>query len=463
MELFRTKGPLRGLRGPLSTGVALAVLLLCGTPGVARANVFGDRFEFGMYGRVGLAWTPRGEIAQGKSLNVIDRNQIGGRFEEGDYLEPTLKAYIVKGKEKQDLDVSMNLTFQFFNQNGAFIQAISSGESPTVRTEIFQAFVEAKNLGVPDLTVWGGARQYRGQDIHIADYYYFNDLNGQGGGVKYKGLDLAVIIHTAPPPDPLYNVDTNGDGVTDLQRQRTVFVGQYKYDLTGDSFAQGLAEFHLLPANRRGDGPVFQEADYGWAVGAKLHLALQNGSLNSVSLRYGTGIANGAWGGSRTYETFGIPDPDDGTFKGTSAYGVEAVDHFLWNFGPLFSLNAYGVLHLNHGAADTDATDNKRMDWAVGARSFVYLTDRFHLINEATYQQRKDGEDPVGSALKLSVVPTLVPTGERSPWARPHLRLIYTIAIYNDHARDNELSPYLQAFGASRTGHYIGARAEWWF
>jgi maltoporin len=425
--------------------------------------VFGERFEFGMYGRVGLGWTPRGQIAQGKSLNVITKNQIGGRLEEGDYLEPTLKAYIVRGKEEKDLDVSMNMTFQMFNRSGSFIQAFASG-FPTggaLQMEIFQAFIEAKNLGVPDLVVWGGARQYRGNDIHIADYYYFNDLNGQGGGLKYKGLDLAAIIHTAGPPDPLYNVSSGANATLDLQRQRTVFVGQYKYGLTGGSYAQGLAEFHWLPNNRfQRTGRILQTADNGWAVGAKLHMAWENGGFNSTSVRYGAGIANGAWGGSRTYETYGDPGPD-GTYKGTTAYGVEAIDHFLWTFGPIFSLNAYGVLHLNHGASDA-ATD-KRMDWALGARTFIYITDRFHLIDEATYSQNRIGTNPTGSVVKLSLVPTLVPTGKREPFARPHLRLIYTVAFYDENAVNQLMSPYLQAFGPTRIAHYIGFRTEWWF
>src|SRR5919108_5740681 len=106
MDLFRTEKLLPAPGGRQSTGLALAALLLCTAPGVARANVFGERFEFGMYGRAGLAWTPRGQVAQGKSLNIISKNQIGGRLEEGDYLEPTLKAYLIKGKEEKDLDVA---------------------------------------------------------------------------------------------------------------------------------------------------------------------------------------------------------------------------------------------------------------------------------------------------------------------------------------------------------------------
>jgi maltoporin len=41
--------------------------------------------------------------------------------------------------------------------------------------------------------------------------------------------------------------------------------------------------------------------------------------------------------------------------------------------------------------------------------------------------------------------------------------MIYTLALYNESARDNRSSPYLAAFGPRTFGHYLGARAEWWF
>jgi maltoporin len=70
----------------------------------------------------------------------------------------------------------------------------------------------------------------------------------------------------------------------------------------------------------------------------------------------------------------------------------------------------------------------------------------------------------MGTAMKLSLAPTIVPTAETSAWARPHLRAIYTAGIYNQAAVDQRLSPYIRATDSrSRFGHYIGARTEWWF
>jgi maltoporin len=443
-------------------------VLLTYAPRPARADLPADRVDFAMYGRVGIAWTLSGQVISGRTMNLGDKKAIGGRFEEGDYLEPAVKAHILKGDDEDDTKVDMVMTFGMFARNGSFIDALASNTPEALGIEMFQAYIEGQNVFVPGLTFWAGARQYRGGDVHNADYFYFNDLSGQGAGVKYKGLDTAVLIQTAAAPDIFYNADLNGDGTFDVQRQRTIFVGQYTHPFGPRSTSvQGLGEFHVVPEASRGrEGGIEGEnpRDFGWVIGAKLHLDLDKGAFNDLSVRYGGGIANGAWGGTQTFYTFGEPGAN-GTY-GTRAYGLEVVDHFLWNFGDTLSLNAYAILNRSVGGSGEPV--DQRTNFAVGVRTTLYAHDRFHLLNEATFQGRKDGDEPgmekdMGTALKVSVVPTIVPTGERSVWARPHLRLIYTAGFYNDAAVEQLMSPYLQAVGPTKTAHFLGTRAEWWF
>jgi maltoporin len=99
----------------------------------------------------------------------------------------------------------------------------------------------------------------------------------------------------------------------------------------------------------------------------------------------------------------------------------------------------------------------------VGGRTTLYAHDNFHLLNELTFQGRKDEGLDMGTAVKFSVVPTIVPTGERSMWARPHFRLIYTAGFYNQAAVDQLMSPFLQTVGPTKAVHYLGTRTEWWF
>ena len=102
------------------------------------------------------------------------------------------------------------------------------------------------------------------------------------------------------------------------------------------------------------------------------------------------------------------------------------MDHFLYNVNPMFTANAYAIVQRSQGASG-ESTDNA-MNFAVGARSFLYLHDQFHLINELSFQGVALGlpegaeKPPLPYAMKFSIVPTLVPSGERSAWARPHLR-----------------------------------------
>lgn len=434
------------------------------------AALVGDRVEINMYGRMGLAWAPTtGQVIQGRSMNLLG-NSTGGRFEEGDYLEPKITLHILRaepGKEGADKApyAYVRLTPGIFARGGSFIGVFTTNNwAGTVGWELFEAYLEAGNVLVPDLKFWVGARFYRGGDVHIADQYYFNDLNGQGAGAMYGPLDVAVLLQTGT--DAFHNWDSDGNGSLDAQRQRTVFVGQYVYKLGNLPVSlHGLGEFHLLPEARLANAatPVLP-TDFGWVLGVKAHLEWGKGSFNDLAIRYGSRLASGSRGGSRTWYQYGTPNAE-GVYD--TAGGLEVVDHLVYNVNPLLSLNGYGILHFNSGYVADGAglpQTASSVDWAVGLRSFLYLHDNFHLINEASFQVRKDGIDALpGSAFKFSIVPTLVPTGERSVWARPHLRLIYTLAVYNQVAVDNLYSPYLKALGASSIGHYLGTRAEWWF
>jgi maltoporin len=448
--------------------LSLGLLLLATVPSRAWADLpISERLDFGMYGRVGLAYSLDGRVIQGTRLNLRG-SALGGRFEESDYLEPTLKFYILKPETQESPGVRLVLTPAMFART-SLIGFFSTFTTPNLTIELFQAYVEATNVLIPGLSLWGGQRFYRGEDVFMADYFYFNNLSAQGGGIRYKDLDFALLVQTGSRTNaPAYQFDENGDGTPDSQRQRLVFVSQYVH-----RFPQGpqsgeplkdrahrlhlLAEFHALPSGRTRDGAEVLPSDSGWVLGAKGVLDFGNGNFNTLSVRYGRGIANGSIGSAQTWGTFGTADTS-GRFSG--AFGVEVVDHFVFNVSRLLSINGYGVLHLARGGG---GSEDRGFDTSVGARTFLYLHDRVHLINEVTWQTRQDGHGPTGTALKLTVAPTIVPSGVRSVWERPHFRLFYTVAFYNQAARDALMSPYHVAFGPDAIAHYLGARVEWWF
>jgi len=435
---------------------ALCLLVL---PGTSRADIPPlDKFlELHMYGRMGVAWTPvSGDIIQGKSLNLTG-NSVGGRLEEGDYLEPTIKFHILRGDTDKDPYARLVLTPAMFAKSGSYI-SLFTANNLVLDIELFQGYLEAGNILLPDLKVWIGQRFYRGGDVHIADNFYFNNLSSQGAGVIYGPLDLAVLLQTGS--NSQYAYSSTGLGSADSARQRTVFVAQYVVPLGGKHTLQGLGELHVLPEARKPGQDQILPRDTGWVIGAKLHLDLDGGSWNDISVRYGGGIANGALGGSPTLYTYGLAD-SSGRYNSGGALGLEAVEHFVWNANSFFSVNGYAMFHYAKGASGTSADSG--LDVTAGFRFFQYITNNFHLIEEAHVQGRKIGDADLGTMVKLSLVPTIVPTGDRSVWARPHLRFFYTIAFYNDAAVKQSMTPYMSAEGASSVAHYIGTRAEWWF
>ena len=229
-----------------SVGWLAVLLVLAALP--ARADLLADRLRLSMYGRMGLAWTPQGDSIQGRRLSVTG-GPLGGRLEEGDYLEPTVALHLIP--PPQDLDeafVRLVMTPALLSSNGLILSAFSSDFARTLRIELFQAYVEAGNFWLPDLKVWAGARFYRGTDVHISDFFYFNNLTGQGVGLQYRKLDVTVLLRTSEN-NALYNVDLDGDGEGKTRRQRTVFVGQYVHEFTERFETHLLSELHLLPAS----------------------------------------------------------------------------------------------------------------------------------------------------------------------------------------------------------------------
>jgi maltoporin len=463
--------PLPAAGRTILAALALALVVI-GAPRPAAADLPGENVDFMYYGRMGIGWTPSGQVVAGKYMNLGDHKAIGGRLEEGDYLEPGIRYHIKKPTHEGDTSIDLVTDFEIFSLNGAIVSDLANGDISDIKIMPLQAYIQAKNVLTDGLTLWLGSNLYRKNDIHICDYFYFNSLPGQGVGAMYRGLDLAVLTQTGS--SSFFATDLNAGMPAPatpaiVQRERTMFIGQYSVPAgPGTSFVQGLAEFHVVPraADANRDAPAnLNPADHGAVGGVQVHLDLGGGDFNDASVRYGNRIANGAESGGSTYSTFGQPG-SDGTYGG--AYGLEVVEHFLWNVDQLVSINGYGTLHFSRGSTDYappagTAVPNSRFDYSFGARETFYVSDQLHLLTEETYQTRKDEGRATGSAVKLSIAPAVVPTGERSAWARPELRLIYTICFYNQAAVDQLMSPYLQTMGATKTAHFLGARTEWWF
>jgi len=457
------------------------LVLLCVDTALSQTT-YNKMFSLGSYGRVGAGFAPAIEGNIGQSLNLNGMGSIGGRMEEADYVE-LLAALHFKPEDKQGdtTFINMQATLGMYSGKGQLIGNVSSS-SPYggITLALPELYLEALNIRGSKWSAWIGAKYFRGYDVHIADYFYFDDHSSQGFGVKHSNTTFAVLfpgnVDTGNSLPPNFYINIIDETPRLGLRGRSMFVLEQTIPFKENTQKiKLLAEYHRLADATLADTttPFNYPSASGWVLGVEHTINLNTaitGSFNQAAIRYGHGIANGGDGGnSKTFLTYGAPNLETNKFN--KAYSVSLVDHILVNVSPKYSVNGYGIFTKSRGAADSldKAPDyfgreifNRKTEYAFGVRNFWYIKTWFHLITELHYANRSDGDQPSASMAKFSLVPTFVPTAKADPWARPHLRLIYSVAHYNQFAADNLYSPYLAEIGHKRWGQYIGVRSEWW-
>lgn len=439
------------------------------------------KVSLGTYGRAGVGYGVGIKGQYARSLNLNGMGSIGGRFEESDYFELlTAFHFTPVSAQKDTTDINVQARFAFYTSQGQFIGNATSRSIAGVTTAIPELYAEAKNIKGSDWSVWIGARFWRGDDIHVADHFYFDDHGAQGFGIKHKNTQGGIIFtgsidtnSTVPPY--YYNNLVNGTPVLSL-RNRTVSILEHTIPTQNKGYFKLLGEFHRLADASNDDTTLALNypADHGWVLGVKHNMPLktkQPGSFNAWSIRYGTGIANGGDGGSsRTWLTYGGPDLETQKFR--NAWSLAITETFLVNLNRQFALNGYLIFTKSRGASDSlnktpdfmgkTLLFNRKTDFAFGARGTWFIKDWLHILHELDFSWRKDGTQDAAQMSKLTLAPTIVPGGEKSVWARPHFRLVYSLARYNKFASDNLYSPFLSQSGSRQWGQYLGIKSEWW-
>jgi len=471
------------MNNPYLFGIKKCCFLLLLLPAVSMtAQVISNKnFSMGTYGRIGVGFAPQINGGIGRSLNLNGMGSIGGRMEEADYLELVTAFHFMTDENQADSTlINVQARMAFYSSNGQLIGNVNSKSYGGITAALPELYAEARHIAGSQWSAWIGAKFFRGDDINMADHYYFDDHSSQGFGLSNKQNNFAVLfpgaVDTSSSVPPYFYLNIV-DGTPRLGlRGRTVLVYEHIFPLNDQKQSiKILTEFHRLSNATVEDtsSKYNYPADFGFVIGAK-HLmvihTLKPGSFNQLAVRYGYGIANGNDGGnSKTWLTYGAPDLN--TQKFNHAYSFSIVEHLLLNLSNKFSLNAYTLFNKNRGAADSNnkAPDylgrmifNQKREYAVGARGFWYISNHLHLISELNYTRRKDGTQDPADMAKLSIVPTFVPSGKRDPFARPHFRFIYSIAHYNTFAANNLYSPFLMEVGKKSWGQYFGVRAEWW-
>ncbi|MGY2221764.1 carbohydrate porin [Pseudomonas gingeri] len=280
-------------------------------------------------------------------------------------------------------------------------------------------------------SLWAGRRYYKRNDIHISDFYYWNQ-SATGGGIEDVLIGDLKYSYAFSRKDNLYQKD---------------YINRHDFNVAGfKTNTDGELEFGFSYI----DAPQRRDTHQGWAITAQHVQKNFLGGKNKFALQYGEGPGTGLG-------YTGDPHLD------TSNKSYRAVEFFDWQVTPRFGGQVEAVYQKDIRPDGQDQT------WmSLGVRPSYAITEQFKLVTELGHDQV---EAPGGTRKlsKFTFAPTWSPKGPDF-WARPEVRLYYTYASWNKAAQRaaNELAAGSAlsdtgAFGNALNGANFGVQVEYWW
>jgi maltoporin len=328
-------------------------------------------------------------------------------------------------------------TFHFMPT--VFIPTTYIGYSPTATTTSPAPFTTSTgatlsfpNLyvdfkGVPWLgggTAWMGTRYYKRESVYISDFFYWNP-SGLGAGVEdiELGRDLRLSygifavdgeptsIDAASPSLPMrvdlgFRNDVQLRGFKPYESGELQLGFQYIADYSDHKDANGQSVTHG-----------------GWGITIQ-HVQKLLGGDNKLAFQYGRGGGTGFGTLSRFYY------PDFSLYFSPSEFRVRIVD--VLTIQPTDWLGAQAAFVYQR---DDLGNAGQKTNWySAGTRVSYAFTKHGKLLGEAGYDrvEKSNGSEPQWLA-KFTIAPALA--AAKGFMARPELRLFYTWAVWNEHAR----------------------------
>jgi maltoporin len=239
------------------------------------AQDFWSGFHFGSYARVVAASDLQGRT--GHQSRIVT---FAPRIDEDDtYAELELR----REDRLFGMDTRIVATVAYggplFHYDGDFAERIA----------IRNLFAETTNILTRGLSIWGGSRMVRGDDVYLMNFWPLDNLNMIGGGLRYAlddDAEFALQVGMSQPNNPFQRqtdlfparVGFLPDEVFVLDRPRIVISGRITYWPFGRLERNGLkgmlyGEQHFLAAGdrRRADGTVERlPEDMGFVLGAQV-------------------------------------------------------------------------------------------------------------------------------------------------------------------------------------------------
>lgn len=423
----------------------------------------------GSYGRVQVSTDLQG--GQGDPTSLVAH---GTRLEQDPYLELDV-GWSLKPKAPEGEDAALRPTFRvlvtpalagpLFHYDGTFDATLA----------VRNLYVQAEDLGMKGLGVWAGSRMYRGDDVYLLDFWPLDGLNTVGGGAFYASDDTWVGLHvglnrlsdaewqyqqdSAPLPGGI-----GAEWVTILDRQRTVtsLKGSHTFRLGDIGLRPKLyGELHTLPAGTREVEDTIDQAlpaETGWLLGGQVSaFGWARDSYAHLFYKHAQGIA----------ATGELAVPIDGLASDRSVNAARedlvalAANHEGGPWG--LALGAYWRGWADADGEDVDFDDGN--EWVAAVRPAVYPTRWLSVGVEASHQwvwresvHPRTGTQGAPQITKLSLLPAVQP--HRGTFARPQVRLQYTLSLLNEDARAWYSSR--DSRSARPVQHFVGVGAEWW-
>jgi maltoporin len=297
---------------------------------------------------------------------------------------------------------------------------------------LVQAYAEWSNIAaLNNGSLWAGRRFYKRNDIHISDFYYWNQ-SATGAGIENVEIGGLQYSYAFSRKDSVFQEN---------------YTNRHDFNVGGiDTNPDGELQFGVsyIADPDRGD------SNSGWSVTAQHEQVGFLGGSNTFAVQYGEGPGTGlGYTGDVTLDE--------------SAKSWRVVEFFDWQVTPRFGGQFQAVYQKDK------RQDGGDQDWiSVGVRPVYALTEEFKLVAELGHDQI-DAEEGTRKLTKFTIAPTWSPAGPEF-WARPEFRLYYTYAQWNDAAQEaanliaagSTLSE-TGAFGSAQHGSNFGVQVEYWW
>jgi maltoporin len=280
-------------------------------------------------------------------------------------------------------------------------------------------------------SLWAGRRYYKRNDIHISDFYYWNQ-SATGAGVEDVLIGGLKYSYALSRKDNLYQEN---------------YVTRHDFNVAGFNTNPG-GELELGLSYL--DKPERTDAHSGWAITAQHVQSEFLGGKNKFAVQYGEGSGTG----------LGYT----GDFRlDNSSKRYRVVEFFDWQVTPRFGGQIEAVYQKDF------RPDGGNQEWlSLGVRPAYAISEQFKLVTELGHDQVK-AADGTRKLSKFTFAPTWSPKGPGF-WTRPEVRLYYTYASWNAAAQRaaNELDAGSAlsdtgAFGTARHGSNAGLQVEYWW